>query len=300
MRIPTTAAVLLLALAPAGQGQPLVDGEQQIDFDRPESWGMKYAASANLLTGLGVPRAHEPGSVELGFEGIWVPSLSEEERRVGFDGTKVEDIDRVSIFGRPRLLVGLPRKLSIVLSYVPPVEVFDIEPHLAALALGRPVYEGRGWRLGLRLSGQYGTLEGDFTCPAAEVAAGDDPELNPFGCEELSGDEVTIRSASVELSAALDRGESGAVEPYISVGFSHMDLDFQVDARYAGIIDRTRLTTDGHTFFVTLGAQYRVSTRWRGAIELFNSPLDVVRPPSTSTRNDALFNARAVLNYRIR
>ena len=115
-----------------------------------------------------------------------------------------------------------------------------------------------------------------------------------------SADEVTIRTATVELGAALVRGDPGRFEPYISFGISHMDLDFQVDARYGGIIDRAKLTTDGETFYVTLGTRYRISPEWRWAAELFYSPLDVRRPPSTSTQTDALFNARAVLSYGIR
>ena len=41
MRTLTAAVVLLLAAARPVDGQLLRDGEQQIDFDRPESWAMK-------------------------------------------------------------------------------------------------------------------------------------------------------------------------------------------------------------------------------------------------------------------
>ena len=38
---------------------------QDLDFDRPESWAMKYFASASLCSGLGTPRDSVPGSIEL-------------------------------------------------------------------------------------------------------------------------------------------------------------------------------------------------------------------------------------------
>ena len=41
---------------------------QELDFDRPESWAMKYVTSVTLATGFGVPRALKPGSLEIGFE----------------------------------------------------------------------------------------------------------------------------------------------------------------------------------------------------------------------------------------
>ena len=60
------------ALHPAG-AQDELRIDQDLSFDRTESWAMKYFASVNLFTGLGVPREMEPGSLELGLELDWVP-----------------------------------------------------------------------------------------------------------------------------------------------------------------------------------------------------------------------------------
>jgi hypothetical protein len=140
----------LFALAAPVRAQPVLQGSQELAFDRPESWAMKYFASVTLLTGLGAPRPAKPGSIELGIEIASVPTLSAEERTVGFGGTKTEDLNRTSVFGRPRVRIGLPHELALTLSYVPPVELFDTEPHLAALAVERPFHMGRRWRLGAR------------------------------------------------------------------------------------------------------------------------------------------------------
>jgi hypothetical protein len=287
----------LLVLAAASSAQTELAGTQTLAFDRPESWAMKYFASVNLLTGLGAPRPAQPGSVELGFEAASVPSLSEAERTVGFAGTKTEDLNKTSLFGRPRVRFGLPNQLSLVLSYVPPVELFDVRSHLVAVALERPLYSARRWRLGARLAGQYGTLKGDFTCSVDDVAAGDDRQRNPFGCEEPSRDEMTIRSASLELTAAWMGHEPSRFEPYLAVAGHRMNLDFQVGARYSGIVDRTLLLTDGSTLSLTGGVTYRLTENWILATELFYSPLDVVRPPAHSTSNDALLNVRSFLSW---
>ena len=82
-------AALTSVSAPA---QVLLAGTDNLDFDRPEAWAMKYFASLNLLTGFGPPQDLSPGSVVVGFEVDSVPSLDETQRRVGFNGTKNEDM----------------------------------------------------------------------------------------------------------------------------------------------------------------------------------------------------------------
>ncbi len=284
--------------------QPVLDVEQRLDFDRTESWAMKYFTSVALFTGLGAPRALAPGELEVGVEVDWVPALSAAERTVGFNGTKTEDLDKTEVFGRPRLTVGLPGRVTLTGSYVPPVELFGVEPHLVAVAFARPLAAARRFRLGGRLYFQYGTLEGDFTCSDEDAAGGDDPVLNPFRCEAPSSDEMTLRAAGFELSAAFPLAGPGAgggrLEPYLAIGATTMDLDFRVDARYSGIIDRTLLLTDGETLYATAGLTYRTGRRTRLAAEAFYTPLDVVRPPDPRTRTESLLNLRLLASYRLR
>jgi hypothetical protein len=45
---------------------------ETLDFDRFESWGMKYYVSVALLTGMGVLHKQVAGDVELGFESGYV------------------------------------------------------------------------------------------------------------------------------------------------------------------------------------------------------------------------------------
>ena len=47
-----------------------------------------------------------------------------------------------------------------------------------------------------------GKLAGDITCPRKEVAAGNDPVANPFLCEEVSNDTMSVTSWGLELGYA--------------------------------------------------------------------------------------------------
>ncbi|MGB5880112.1 MAG: hypothetical protein WBH85_08795 [Thermoanaerobaculia bacterium] len=299
--MPVLILVGLLAVSwvPAAGAQTVLDFTDKLDFDRPESWAMKYYASLTLLTGFGAPRVLEPGRIDLDLEGGWVPSLSEAERTVGFNGTKTEDLNRTSVFVRPAVVIGLPRKLSLTLTWVPPVKAFGVEPNLLAVAIGRPVHQARTWRLGLRGYAQYGTLQADFTCPGDVVAAGDNPELNPFNCVEPSNDEHQISALGLEVSWAKEPRGSGRWEPHVGLSANYLDLEFQVDARHSGIVDRTLLVTDGVTLALTAGVTYHAGERWRMVGEAFYSPLEVTRPPSTSTANEGLFNLRALVSYTV-
>jgi hypothetical protein len=258
---------------------------------------MKHFAAVSLLSGFGVPRAAEPGSLEWGLEVATVPHLSERQRTVGFGGTKTENLNRTSLFARPRLRVGLPRKLALTVSYLPPVELYDVTPHLAAVALERPLHEATRWRLGARLVGQYGTLEGDFTCSAEEAAGGSDPQRNPFGCEEASRDQTKMRSAGLELVVGRRRDRVSRLEPYLALAVHHLELDFRVDARYSGVVDRTVLRTAGSTLSLAGGLSYRLADRWALAMEIFYSPLEVVRPPAELAANDDLLHLRGHLSW---
>lgn len=291
-------AALATASPASSQIVPIVlETVEDLDFDRPEAWAMKYYTSLSLLTGLGTPGRTRPGELELAFEGGVVPSLGEEKRRVGFVGDKVEDLNRTNLFGRVRATWGLPHDFALTVAVTPPVEVNGVTPKLLALALARPILDRERWRLGWRLHGQVGKIEGDLTCPRG-VAGLDDPALNPDGCLEPSRDEATQNYVGLELAASPRIGD-GRWEPYVALSVQHLDLEFQVRARYSVLDDRTRLLADGLTWALTAGTSYRLGERWRVAGEIFYTPLDVVRDPVRGAQNDELVNARGMLVYAL-
>ena len=303
--VSTLCLALLLGALPEALAQPVLDGTEEIDFDRPEAWAMKRSASLTLLTALGPPRSREAGSVELSLELGWNPDLSEEERRVGFNGTKVEDLNRLTVVPRPRITVGLGRQWSLDAAYIPPIEVEGITPNIVSLGIERPVWRLDGWMVGVRGYGQIGTVEGDITCTDEEAALPPGGPGNQFGCERPSEDEVTLNYAGLGLTGGYQIPGTRDSALHFGVFANYMDLEFQVDALTFGVIDRTTLVTDGWTYSLTAGFSWALGRSTRLAVEAFYSPLDVDRPvfdedsgdPSVESRNDALFNLRAMFSY---
>src|SRR5438132_10056559 len=71
---------------------------QHLSFDSPEAWALKYFTSATMLSGLQPPETlgeqRQTGSITLGLEMGWLPSLDAERARVGFSGKKQEDVSK--------------------------------------------------------------------------------------------------------------------------------------------------------------------------------------------------------------
>jgi opacity protein-like surface antigen len=287
------AVTLVLLAASRAAAQPV----EHIDFDRPEAWALKYFTAVSTFTPLGPPELRRPGSIDLGFEAGWVPYLSESQRRVGFEGTKVEDLNRTPIFGRPRLLVGLPAGFSAEVGWVPPIEINGSKSNLLDMAVERPVFEKEPWSLGLRVYGQIGHSEGDFTCPADVASQPPGSPANPYDCNATSNDIVTLNNIGAALTAGLKVGDR--VTLHLSGGGTYNDVQFQTHAVTDGVPDNTLLITHGWTGWVAGGASLNLCERLSVALELFYSPLGVVRPPSQETQNDGLFNVRGLLKYRL-
>jgi opacity protein-like surface antigen len=292
-------AMLCVGAADPARAQFVVAETETLDFGRPESWGMKYYASLAVFSGMGAPQATAAGDVALGFEGGNVPQLSDAERRIGFNGTKLEDVNKTHLFGRLRGSVGLGRAVVLELGYTPPIERGGARPHILGLALGRPFQLAPSWRLGIRGHGHIGTITGDVTCGADAVAAGDDPEANPFQCARPSQDESRQRVVGLELVAGYD-GRS-RFKPYVGIGLNSMDLEFRLNAVYSDgrVEDHSVQLTNGTTLSATAGLTFAASQRLRLTAEIFHSGLKVARPPSTAPANEDFLNARVFVSYRV-
>jgi len=293
-----TLVAACLALSTSGSAQNVFDGTEELDFDRTESWAMKYFASLSLLTSMGVPERMGAGTIDLGFEGGIVPQLSEEQRRVGFDGTKVENLNRTNFFCRVRAHIGLSESTRLELAYLPPIDIGGIKPNLFAIGVGQPFAITDHLHLGARGYFQLGTIEGDITCGEDEAAAGADPELNPFTCEAPSNDELRQRVLGGEITAGYV--SDGKWRPYAGLAVNYLDLEFRVDAVYDNLIDRTLQLTDGTTISVTGGVSYLASETWRFTGEVFYSWLSVARPPERRAGGDGFLNARFLVTHRLR
>lgn len=291
----------ILAFLGDAFAQEVVKSTEKLDADRPEAWAMNYFSSVSLFTGLGTPHTRDPWSLEIGFEADWIPQLSNSMRRVGFNGRKEEDLNKAPIFMRPRFTVGLPWRFALALSYLPPIEVFGVEPNLFAFALERPLYESAPWTVGVRAYGQIGQLRGAFTCPSDVAKYPVGSPQNMFGCEKESNDIVTQRYGGLEFSGSyrIEQFEQlRGVTPYIAVAGNYLDNKFRVRARTFGFADRRRLLADAWTFSASAGVIYPLTEKLQFSVGLFYSPLGVTRPPDTSQQNDPLFNVRSMITYR--
>lgn len=285
--------MLLFVIAVAGPlSAQVIDDVEVLDWDRPEAWAMKYFNSVSILTGLGPPAAREPWTFSVGLELDTIPRLSEDQRRIGFGGAKVEDINRLPAIFRPRVTVGLPAKISFDVAWVPPVEVRGVESNLFAIALERPFHSAGPWTLGVRVYGQLGKVSGDFTCSEDDASFPPGPPDNVYGCQAPSEDELTLNYVGAAFTGGYLVKKT---QLHWGAAANYMDMEFQVNALTYGVLDRSLLLADGWTWSVNGGASWRLGGRTSLAAELFYSPLSVIRPPSTAQENDPLFNLRTML-----
>jgi len=292
--------VVILAVPARASAQMVMSSVEHLAFDRPESWALKYFAAATLLGGLETPSPQAPGSVSVGLEAGWLPSLSSAQQLVGYYGTESQDLNKAPFFPRPRVSVGLPASFSIVVAFVPPVPMFGLTTKLLAIGLGRPVLRTKAWSVGARVYGQFGTVSGAYTCPASTLAFEPGSAGNHDGCQAASSDTASLRYAGGEISAAYRSGDASRLSPHAAFGVAYMDVGFQVNALTFGMVDHTHYFSHGTVISASGGISYRLSSRFVLSTDVFYSPLAVSRSFGAPVRNDGLFNVRTLLSYRMR
>ncbi|HXB70056.1 MAG TPA: hypothetical protein VNY05_17515 [Candidatus Acidoferrales bacterium] len=274
-----------------------------VSFDRPEAWGLKYFSSTSLLSGLQPPEAaegHRIGSVSVGFETGWLPTLDTGQERIGFNGKAVQDLNKAPVLARPVFRVGLPWKLTLVAAPLPPFHLFGVTAHLLAFGLERPILERERWTLSWRGYGQVGSVKGSFSCSdTAWTFAPGSPE-NATSCVGRSSDVATLRYAGNEIQFAYKIPSMPKLVPHVAAGGNFMDSAYQTHAPVVRGLDETRLWTRGATFSGTAGVSYLLTKRAAFTVDAFYSPLWVNRSPTSPRTNDGLFNVRALLTYTLR
>jgi len=273
----------------------VVDREhEQLDSDRPEAWAMNYFTATSLMTGFGKTPALRPGQWALAAELGQVPSLSAEQRQVGFSGSKAEDLNKSPVVGRLHGWVGLPCGWVGELGFTPPLEINGARPRsLFSAAIGRVVFKHADFSLSARLFGQHGSVGGDITCPS-ELAAVEDPQINPYGCKAPSNDRLRMNYYGFELTPAFDRG---AWQWHASAAVVRFETEVQVDAYTFGIHDLSRLTATDVLPAFSIGASRGFAKRWRWGTEVLYVPLQVRRDAGGPSGNDPLTSARLYLRY---
>lgn len=273
---------------------------EQLPFTRPESWVLAHFTSATLLSGLETPATRKPGAVSIGLEFGWLPPLNATQRRVGFNGTEDEDLNKAPFLPRPRVTIGLPARFAVIVAVTPPVPMFGLRATLVAVGLERPIVERPSWTFGLRGYGQLGSVGGAYTCPASAISFEPGSAGNPEGCDAPSSDVASLRYVGGEASVAYRTEASGRFSPHAAIGFSYMDVGFQVDAVTFGFVDHTHYLSHGTAISASGGVSYNLSSHFTLGVDAFFTPLSVRRGPAEPIQNDGFFNVRALVTYRLR
>lgn len=289
--------LLLWAVAGASHGvaaQTVVDADERLATDRPEAWAMNYYTATSFMTGFGETPALRPGQWAAAIEGGHIPRLSDEQRQVGFIGSKQEDLNRSPVIGRLRVLLGLADGWVAELGWTPPLELDDARARdLVAVAFGRRLLERGDFSLSARVFGQHGSVSGDITCPA-DVAAIPPGPGNTYGCRAPSDDRLQLNYYGIELTPVLRRG---AWQWHASVAAVRTETEVQVDAFVFAVHDRTRLTAKDVLPAIAFGTSRGVGQRWRWGAELLYVPLEVQRDGGDA-ENDPLTSVRLYLRYQ--
>jgi hypothetical protein len=284
----------LLLLSQTAPAQTVVENNQSLSPDTPEAWAMRYFAGITLMTSFGETAKLPPWRWNVALDLGSIPRLSDAQQRVGFGGFKNEDLNKSPVFGRLRLALGLPYDWVAELGYTPPLEIDGSRPrNLVALAIGRRLLESDAFTLSMRALGQVGNVQGDITCPA-RLAGVTDPAQNPYGCQAPSQDTFTTNYYGIDATLGWNAGDW---KWYASAGIAQTQLSVQVDAQVFTSNDRSRLTSNGHLPWFTIGVRHDFNPQWSLGVELLYVPLDVRRPPDFSLDNDPLSSLRVQLRY---
>ena len=244
---------------------------------------LRYFTAAGLMLADGPPEALDKGQFAIGFDAANIPRLSRSERTVGFDGTKEENLNKTPVIGRPLVHFGITDRLSVTAAYVPPVEIFDrLETHLAGLYLNYELFRNARFGIGLRAGGQWSEATGDFTC-AEDIA----------GCIEPSNDTFTSLTATAELSVDYRLRMRHPLDVFIGVAYTYADLEFEVDALWAGgFNDNRRLLAHGVIWSFSGGLKWALSEKIHATFAIIHTPLDVRRPPDFNSKSSSLTHFR--------
>ena len=195
---------------------------------------------APVLFSMGsAPERLAAGAVSIGGEAIPVPSPDPVLTHPSFCYQYTTNNTKLApLFGRPRIVVGLPAGFAVEGSYVPPVSVSNARVTIGSLALARTqsIPLGRGTiRLQLRAHGTLGRIHGPITCPRASLQL-DAPAAPCYGTTP-SRDSYDPRSLGVEAAAAT---RLGRLDAFVGGGANRLDPRFRAGFTDAfGNVDNT-------------------------------------------------------------
>ena len=223
---------------------------------------MGYYAASLAFSPVGLPRA----GFAIGGAVGYIPPLSEEERTVGFGGTKTEDANRCSVFPRLSGSWGSRSGWAVEAGYTPPAQACGLKANVIALAGSYRFSVAPKWDGVARLSFFSGSVEGDITCSAAEVA---NAANQTCYAGAPSNDKMSPSAYGFDIAFARHGSAQSRFEPYALLGFNRETIDFQVNytrttpnaGSLPALDDHQLMTAKLTRVHAGLGAGWRV-VRW--------------------------------------
>jgi hypothetical protein len=227
------------------------------------------------------------GAIEIGAEGTPVPSpnaaLTHPEYCYQYttNNTKL-----ASLFGRPRIVVGLPAAMTLEASYLPPITFMSARATVASVAVARAQtlsFVDPRLTLLLRAHGTIGRVTGPITCPSASLQT-TNAGAPCYGMAP-SSDHFDPNSLGVEGALNVSRGPFSG---YVGGGATWLSPHFQAGFTDAtGITDRTTIDVALVRGSAFAGGSLRVRRDLRISAQVYAVPADAT-------------TARIAFAYRVR
>ena len=250
---------------------------------------MAYTSASALNLGQTASDDLNKGNLRISAELSSIPSLSEEQQKVGFNGIKDEDLNKSPVFGRLRLSYGLTSDTFLELSWTPPFEIDGAKPeNIWGFALSRKFIKGENVDLGIRMYISKGEAEADVTCSKDVVAIEPFTPGNLSGCIDISKDKLSIDHKGIEASLVFKNFGNGFT-PWLSFASTQMDPSVKVDAPLKYGQELVDINTDGTTFTYSVGMDYALDRNKILSFATSFTSLDANRPVELSDR-DSFWN----------
>jgi len=224
---PARIACMVLAAAGAARAQTMLDQEERL---------IEIHSLLVAVGPLNAPGAYRNRELSLGLEVVGIPAID------GTTGGKRQFTasDRTPVYPRVRLALGLPApedfRASVGLAYIPPIQLWDVRSHLAALE-AEIAYAPGPLAAGVRGH----VLLARSTSPVTDPATRDTLDNFEFGANVAAGYRLDFAPASVT--------------PYVSIGLTRAVGIFRVTSDGYELTSRT--TNPGLNAGVRLFARQR-------------------------------------------
>jgi hypothetical protein len=217
------------------------------------------------------------GAVRIGGEGIPVPSPDRALKEPEYCyANSTNNTKLASIFGRPRLTIGLPAGLAFEASYLPKITVAGAQANLASVALSRTQglpFAGERYALAFRAHLTAGQVRGSITCSRASLQTTD--ATAPCYGSEPSYDTFHPNSFGFEGAVGV-RSRGGRIAAYAGGGVSSLRPRFRVGFTDAlGNVDRTAVDVDLVRGVAFGGATARLLGGIALSAQVYAVPVDV-------------------------